>query len=346
MRARVAAAMLAAATLLGFPAAASGQLAPYDGSIPFRCTLQQAGFGTEVPDPGADPFCIEFDKRRQNVTELGIVEFLSKEPARVANASDKCFYFQRDHWRASLVQDVPPAIYEWDGSYFFDKARGVGGVYVENFKVGGQTGDPRLVPGFPEEWKPYFGPGRGGVQKVGDVPADPDCGDRPAPGSPSGGSDGGAGGRGGTQPCRVPGGMVGRGIGGVRLGMQRRHARGALGPPSTESARYITWCLDGGGRLVAAFGGRSARSRARLVLTDSPPFDARGVRTGSSSRTARRRLRGERRLGRVAGATVLAERGRRRQLVVGVRRGRVAYLAVAAPKLGRRAVRRLLRGTG
>ena len=39
------------------------------------------------PHPEADPFCVEFDKRRQNVTELGVVDFLSKEPARVAAAS-------------------------------------------------------------------------------------------------------------------------------------------------------------------------------------------------------------------------------------------------------------------
>src|SRR3954452_17822313 len=142
MRGRLLALVVAASGLV-LPVAAGAQVAPYDGSIPFACTLQQAGFEAEVPDPGADPFCIEFDKRRQNVSELGIVDFLSKEPARVANASPKCFYFQRDHWRASLVQDMPPAIYEWDGSYFFDKARGLGGAYVENFKVGGQTGDPR-----------------------------------------------------------------------------------------------------------------------------------------------------------------------------------------------------------
>ena len=323
--------------------AATAQVEPYGGSIPFVCTLQQAGFEADVPNPDADPFCIEFDKRRQNVTELGIVDFLSKEPARVANALPKCFYFQRDHWRSSVMQGGSPAIYEWDGSYFFDKARGLGGVYIENFKVGGQTGDPRLVPGFPEEWKPYFGPGRGGVQKVGDVPADPSCGNRPAPGSPSGGS--GGSGSGGTQACRVPGGVVARGIGGVRLGMRRSAARSALGAPSTESLRYLTWCFEGGGRLVAAFSGRSSRARAQLVLTDAPPFDTlRGVRTGSSARFARRALRRERRLGRVRGVSVLRVAQRRRQLLVGVRRGRVAYLAVAQRKLGRRSVLRLLRG--
>ena len=331
--------LVAAVLALVLPATAAAQVEPYDGSIPFVCTLQQAGFGAEVPDPDADPFCIEFDKTRQNVSELGIVDFLSKEPARVAAASPKCFYFQRDHWRASLVQDVPPAIYEWDGSYFFDKARGLGGVYVENFKIGGQTGDPRTIPGFPEEYKPHFGPGRGGVQKTGDVPADPRCGNRPSPQQPPGNeprSEGGA-------PCRVPGGVVGRSIGGVRIGMTRRNALGTVGRPASASTRFVVWCYEGGARLVAAFTGAKDRSRAQLVFTDAAPFDARGVRTGLSSRAARLRLRRERRLGKVAGSTVLVVRSRRRQLLVAVARSRVTWVGIAAPKLSRRGVVRLLR---
>ena len=38
------------------------------GTNPFVCTLQQAGTGTDFPDPDADPFCVEFDKTHQNVT--------------------------------------------------------------------------------------------------------------------------------------------------------------------------------------------------------------------------------------------------------------------------------------
>jgi hypothetical protein len=240
--------------------------------------------------------------------------------------------------------DVPPAIYEWDGSYFFDKARGIGGVHVDNFKIGGQTGDPRQLPGFPEEYKPYFGPGRGGVQSMGQVPLDPSCGNRPAPQQPGAG-----GGRGGAEtsasgiPCRVPGGVVGRSIGGVRLGMTRRNARGSHGAPATESARYMAWCFEGGGRLLAAFTGRRDAARAQLVLTDSPPFDARGVRVGTTSRVATRRLERERRLGKVRGARVVVVRERKRQLLAGVARGRVSYVAIAAPRLSRRGVVKLLR---
>ena len=55
----------------------------------------------------------------------------------------KCFYFQSDHWRGSIVQDDGSTkTYEWDGHYFFDKARGEGGVWVTNFNVNGQTQRP------------------------------------------------------------------------------------------------------------------------------------------------------------------------------------------------------------
>ena len=59
--------------------------------------------GTEYPDPDADPLCVEFDKTNQNVTDFGIVDFTAQEPARVAAAGDKCFYFQRDHWTGSVA---------------------------------------------------------------------------------------------------------------------------------------------------------------------------------------------------------------------------------------------------
>ena len=94
------AALLAAAAvaLVGAGAAAADAYAPYDGSNPFNCELQSVGTGTSFPHPDADPFCVEFDKTQQNVTDFGIADFLSKEPARVAAASPKCFYFQHDHW--------------------------------------------------------------------------------------------------------------------------------------------------------------------------------------------------------------------------------------------------------
>ena len=193
--------MLAAVAFGGLAAAAvaqeeEGGLRGWDGSNPFDCVIQQVGQGTDFPDPDADPFCVEYDKTRQNVTDLGVVEFLSQEPARVAAASPKCFYYQRDSWRGSIVQgNQATETYRFDGRYYFDKAIGAGGVYVENFRIAGQSGDPTVVPGFPEEYKPFFGEGRGGFQGNAGVQADPRCA-AAAEEDRGGGEDDRAGGRG------------------------------------------------------------------------------------------------------------------------------------------------------
>jgi hypothetical protein len=162
---------------LALATTASAQpIAPYDGSNPFRCKTQNVGTGVDFPDPGADPFCVEFDKTSQNVTDFGIVDFLLNEPARVAAATPKCFYHQTDHWTGSIVQGTEPTLWHWDGRYFFDKARGMGGVRVDNLVVGGLPMDPRLLPGFPPEFSPYFGPANGGGAFLAQtVPADPNC---------------------------------------------------------------------------------------------------------------------------------------------------------------------------
>ena len=131
------------------------------GTAPTRSPASQhAGFGATVPHPDADPFCVEFDKRRQNVTELGVVDFLS-QGARA----------RRRRGRQVLLLPVRPLArlgragrrldedLRWDGHYFFDKARGEGGVWVTNFNVNGHTGDPRQIPGIPPEYAQYFGPG-------------------------------------------------------------------------------------------------------------------------------------------------------------------------------------------
>ena len=170
---------VAASLLLLAPATAHAQqpLAPYDGSIPFQCELQYVGTGTDYPHPEADPFCVEFDKTNQNVTDFGIAEFTAQEPARVAAASSKCFYFQRDHWTGSVVQGNQPETWHWDGDYWFDRARGVGGVSVKNFRIGGQPQD--ASPYVPEAYKPYFNQGGGGgVMVTMDSAPSPDCIDK------------------------------------------------------------------------------------------------------------------------------------------------------------------------
>jgi hypothetical protein len=142
------AAALAAAFALPPAASAQSPIVSWDGTNPFRCELQDVGTGVDFPNPGADPFCVEFDKTQQNITDFGLVEFLAMEPARVAAAVPKCFYFQHDHWTGSIVQGMPPELWHWDGSYFFDKAQGIGGVYVSDLRsvlFGPVTGGVRLV---------------------------------------------------------------------------------------------------------------------------------------------------------------------------------------------------------
>jgi len=304
------------------PAAGQGSQ-PYDGSNPFDCVLQNVGFGTDFPDPDADPFCVEFDKRRQNFTELGIVDFLSQEPARVAAAGPKCFYYQHDHWTSSVVQDDGQTeLYSWDGSYYFDKARGTGGVYVENFTFNNQTGDPRVVPGFPEEWKPAFGPGRGGIQFAdGGVEADPSCVElakrRNVYAKHAGGEAAGGG-----VGCLTGHGSIRRGVPGARLGSSRARVLGALGRPTRRRRGVLRWCTAGDGVLVAAF----RRRRLRAVRSSAPAFDLAAIAAGDPAAAARRRLRGERTLRR-GRARLLVVHGRRLTRLVRLRAGEVRWVA-------------------
>jgi hypothetical protein len=113
-----------------------------------------------VPDPGADPYCVYFDKTRQNVTGLGLLRFLEREPARTAAAVPKCFYFQEDHWRGSVVQsDGRTVLWEWVGHYFFNKATGDGGAWVTGFRLAGHL----------------VGPGTGGAITHDEVPVSRRC---------------------------------------------------------------------------------------------------------------------------------------------------------------------------
>jgi hypothetical protein len=157
-RSTIAAGLAAATMAVAAGAASAGTpIVPWDGSNPFRCQVQDVGTGTDFPDPGADPFCVEFDKTQQNVTELGLLEFLAREPERIAAASTKCFYFQNDHWTGSIVQGMPPQLWNWEGRYFFDKARAIAGARLDRLS------------------SPLFGPVTVGYRLVDLGAADPIC---------------------------------------------------------------------------------------------------------------------------------------------------------------------------
>jgi hypothetical protein len=122
-----------------------------------------------------------------------------------------------------------------------------------------------------------------------------------------------------------------------------RLRRGRLGPyrlgrrRSVPGPRVLTSCVRGGGRVVAVW---SSRGRLRLVASTAPRHAARGVRTGSTFRAARRAFPGLRRVR----AGVYGHRGS--QTALGVRSGRVRFVALAergllrAPRLLRAYLRR------
>ncbi len=141
---------------------------------PSSASFKTSAPGPTFPHPEADPFCVEFDKTSQNVTDLGIRRLHRQEPARVAAAGDKCFYFQRDHWTGSIQQGQDPELWHWDGNYWYDRARGVGGVSVRNYRIGGTP--QNASPYVPEAYKPYFDEnGGGGVEVLLDSGPDPSC---------------------------------------------------------------------------------------------------------------------------------------------------------------------------
>jgi hypothetical protein len=330
---------LAALALYAAPSGAADAPTPWDGVNPFACELQFAGYGTAVPHPEADPYCVEFDKRRQNVSELGVVQFLSLEPARVASASPKCFYFQSDHWRGSLVQGDPTTkTYEWDGHYFFDKASGDGGVWVTNFNFNGQTQDPGQVPGMPPEYGRFFGPGTGGLITHNSVPADPQCVERAAR------ERNRIYARTGAAPsrCIVPGGGVStRGLGPVRLGQTEAQVRRALGPPESVKRGFLRYCVQGGGSYEVGQSedrsgdlGEGGDERTVMLLSTSKRFRHKRVGPGTSKGAFRRRLRHSRRLFRMGKTRVYLARKRSRVLF-GVRGSRVTFVAVRDRKAAR-----------
>jgi hypothetical protein len=293
----------------------------YDGSIPFDCELQQLGTGTDFKHPDADPFCVEYDKTHQNVTELGVVQFLAQEPARFAAAGPKCWYFQRDHWVGSVVQgDGSTQTYKWDGSYFFDKARGLGGVYIENFSINNQTGDPTQLPGFPDAWKPYFGPGRGGVQTMDTVRADARCVAKAKAAPPPG-----------PYRCSDVSRSAHNGVGPLILGMRREDAESTLGPPARETNGVARWCTADGGKLSAGFRG----DRLAFALTTSPKFAVHGYSPGDRSAKARKRFR---KLDQRGGVAVLVASSKKRLLLLGVDRKRVRFIALAPARTRAKAI--------
>lgn len=362
--AALAGAVAVIAALAAAPAHAA-DMQPWDGTNPFNCVLQYAGEGTQFQHPQADPFCVEYDKTHQDISKLGLVKFMTKEPARTSAAINKCWYYQVDHWTGQIVAgDGSTETYHWDGTYFFDKRFGWGGVHVEHFTINHRTADPSKLPGFPDSWKPYFGPGRGGVAFRGDVNVERGCLPRPGNGpSPYAHHDSSGGGGGSGQPgsysggttpshrlrppaatkCRRLGGAAHSGLGRARLGITRGRLLRALGPTWRRAHGFLHFCVRGRGDLAVHLG---RHGRADFIATESKSFHAGRARVGSRLAAAHRALRGERVLARRGRNSVLGVPHRRWRLLVGVHRGHVSFLAVARPSLSVKRIGALLIASG
>jgi hypothetical protein len=136
-----------------------------------------------------------------------------------------------------------------------------------------------------------------------------------------------------------------RRVGQVRLGYTRKRAlRRTATRPVRRRGFVYRWCVRrSAGRVTAVFSSRSARGRARLVLSTAPRHRSRGVGNGAGvGRLARRFPRSARIAPRVFRA------GPRSQRIFGTRRGKVRFAGVADRRLLRhpRALRSYVRRAG
>jgi hypothetical protein len=318
--------------------------APWDGSNPFNCELQDVGTGTEFPHPQADPFCVEFDKTSQNVTDLGIVDFLLNEPARTAAAAPKCFYFQSDHWTGSVVQGQDPELWHWDGTYFFDKATGSGGVSLHNLRILGQPADASQF--VPDDFKPYLYEGGGGGGKlVTGLPADPTCAARVDTAQEK------------AQiyfHCLDQGGAIqGRTLAGATLREHRDDVTTDTGPAQEEKGGFDRWCAEAGGEIRIGYPRkqlpRGPGALVEMLWTSSEANTIGGFGPGDSKKSAKAALDAVFRF-KVDGVNVyeIPPRRSKRWTFFGASGGEIRYLALSDPiKLPHlRNVRRVLDRAG
>jgi diacylglycerol O-acyltransferase/trehalose O-mycolyltransferase len=125
-----------------------------------------------------------------------------------------------------------------------------------------------------------------------------------------------------------------RGIGRVRLGLTRKTLLRRAPAPRNRLSRSWRWCVNRSrGSVRAVF---SSRGTVQLVASTATGHGNRGVRPGARLARLRRAYPLRRGLGRG-----LFRAGPRSRRVIGVRRGRVRYVAVASGRLlGRRAALR------
>jgi hypothetical protein len=133
-----------------------------------------------------------------------------------------------------------------------------------------------------------------------------------------------------------------RNIGRIRIGYTRRRLLRLPVAPLGRTRHSFRYCVKGRTGLVRAAFSRRSR-RVELVATTAPGHGNRGVRVGSRTARFARAYPGRRRIARG-----LLRAGPRSPRLIGLRAGRVRFIAVARPGLVRRPrlLRRALRRAG
>ena len=134
-----------------------------------------------------------------------------------------------------------------------------------------------------------------------------------------------------------------RSIGRLSLRSTRDLVGRRLGPPARAARGVLRFCVQGGGSVLAAF---DAAGRLSFAATTAPQHRRLGIGRGSSVKALQRRF--GRRLRSAAPGVRRVASGSSRQLLFGVRAGRVTFVAVADSALLRRrtALRTQLRRAG
>jgi hypothetical protein len=111
-------------------------------------------------------------------------------------------------------------------------------------------------------------------------------------------------------------------IGPLALGIRRREAEDALGPPARETNGLARWCTAQGGKLSAGF----AHDRLVFALTTSPKFSSNGFAPGDRSAKARRHFK---KLDQRGGVALFVASSKKRLLLLGADRKRIRFIALA-----------------
>ena len=284
---------IAAAALALIPASAhaQGPAEPFDGTIPFDCVLQQAGTEAEFPDPDADPFCVEYDKRHQNVSRARRRRVpLARAGARGGRDAEVLLLPARPLGRVDRPGRRPHRDLLVGRLVLLRQGEGRGRRLRR--ELHGQQPERRpdaRCPASPRSGSPTSATGAAASTRPGTVDADPTCVAKAEEKSPYRARAGA-----GAAAARLPGGR------GQRRPLDRRprarrdpRARRSTrnGEPLRRKRGFLRYCVH---RRRQVHGRVRRSGRAEFLLTSNPGFDVNGVRRLTPARQARRRLKGER----------------------------------------------------